>query len=118
MSFIASLTKGTQQYKVDQLRQVHRNFPNRKFVCLGDSTQTDPESYAQLYKDNPDWIKAVFIRKVADVKEITDAIGGGQEERNKPERFEKAFEGVPKNVWHVFDDPKELYEKVEALVGS
>jgi hypothetical protein len=36
--------------------------------------------------------------------------------KNDPARFEKAFKGVPKDVWYVFEDPNELYAKVDALV--
>jgi hypothetical protein len=39
-----------------------------------------------------------------------------EEQKNAPERFEKAFKDVPKDVWYVFEDPQELYAKVDALV--
>lgn len=41
--------------------------------------------------------------------------GQGNEERNKPERFEKAFKDVPRDAWFVFKEPEELYEKIDAL---
>ena len=87
-------------------------------ICIGDSTQSDPEAYAEAYAKHPEWIKAIWIRKAKDVVEITDAIPGqSNEKRNRAERFEKAFRDVPKEVWHVFEDPKELYAKVDALVA-
>jgi hypothetical protein len=36
-------------------------------------------------------------------------------QKNAPERFEDAFEGVPKELWYVFTDPSELYAKIDAL---
>lgn len=36
--------------------------------------------------------------------------------RNSAERFEKAFKGLDKNLWHVFTDPSELAGRVEELV--
>ena len=37
-------------------------------------------------------------------------------EKNKPERFEKAFEGVPRDIWQLFTDPqKDLAEHVKQL---
>ena len=54
------------------------------------------------YRTQPDWIKVIIIRKATDIAEV------GLAEKNEPQRFEKAFEGVPKDVWHVFEDPKEL----------
>jgi len=108
---LTSITQGTQAYKVDRMKKIQTWFPKRKFVCIGDSTQTDPEAYAEMYEKHPDWIKAIFIRKVQDVEEIGADVG----EKIKPERFEKAFKNVPKEVWYVYEDPKELYEKFEAL---
>jgi len=34
---------------------------------------------------------------------------------NAPERFEKAFTGIPKTVWKVFEDGHELMDEVEKL---
>jgi len=36
-------------------------------------------------------------------------------DKNTDARFEKAFSGVPKGVWSVFTDPRELYESVDGL---
>lgn len=38
--------------------------------------------------------------------------------KNHPDRFEKAFKGVPRDVWQLFEDPQELYEAVGGLKGS
>ena len=40
------------------------------------------------------------------------------EEKNKPERFVKAFENVPGGVWKVFENPEELRENVQHLTGN
>ncbi|KAF2104063.1 hypothetical protein NA57DRAFT_62792 [Rhizodiscina lignyota] len=110
--FLASLTQGTQAYKVDRMMKVHKWFPNRKFVCLGDSTQSDPEAYAEMYRRDPSWIGKIFIRKVTGVAEIDET------EKNSDERFEKAFKGVPNDIYYIFEKPEEVYEYVDALVGS
>lgn len=104
--FLTSLTQGTEAYKVDRMDMVHKSFPDRKFLCIGDSTQSDPEAYGDIYRKYPGWVGAIFIRKVEDVEPVNEA------EKNKPERFEKAFKDVPKDVWTVFTDPKELWDKV------
>jgi Uncharacterized conserved protein (DUF2183) len=109
---LTNLTQGTQAYKTDRMEKIHRWFPRRKFVCIGDSTQTDPESYGQLYRKYPGWIGAIFIRKVTGVAEMDES------NKNSPERFEKAFKDVPQEVWYAFDDPSELYEKVDKLVTN
>jgi len=106
---IASLTQNTQAYKGDRIRKIHSWFPHRKFVCLGDSTQTDPEAYGEAARKFPGWIKAVFIRKVSGIA------GMDEEKKNAPERFEKAFDGLDRRLWHVFTDPAELAERVDEL---
>jgi phosphatidate phosphatase APP1 len=107
---VSSVTQGTQAYKVDRMRKIHRWFPHRKIICFGDSTQSDPEAYGQIFRENEGWIAAIFIRKVIGVSEVEM-----DEEKNHPSRFERAFEGVPSNVWYVFEDPKEVYEKLNKL---
>jgi len=37
-----------QDFKVDRMEKIHGWFPQRKFICIGDSTQRDPEAYAQM----------------------------------------------------------------------
>ena len=90
--------------------KIHEWLPKRQVLCVGDSTQSDPEAYGEVYRKYEEWVKGIFIRKVVDV--------GGMEEKNKGERFKKAFEGVPKSVWRVFEEPEELQEAVEALRRS
>jgi Uncharacterized conserved protein (DUF2183) len=108
---LQSLTQGTQAYKVERMEKVHRWLPKRKFICIGDSTQADPESYAEMYKKHPSgWIRAIYIRKVTDVSNM--------EEKNQPERFAKAFEGVPAHVWRVFEKPAELADHLKHLAGE
>jgi len=108
--FLANLTQGTEAYKFDRIEKVHRWFPKRKFVLIGDSTQSDPEAYGEAYRKFGKWIGAIYIRKVTGVE------GMNEEMKNAPERFEKAFDDVPKDVWYVFEDPQELYAQLDTLV--
>lgn len=106
---IASLQHGTQEYKRDRIAKIHAWFPHRKFVCVGDSTQTDPETYGEAARRYPGWIKAVFIRKVKGVA------GMDEEGRNAAERFERAFGGLERRLWWVFEEPGDVAERVEEL---
>ncbi|KAF2143503.1 uncharacterized protein K452DRAFT_286331 [Aplosporella prunicola CBS 121167] len=108
--FLTSLTAGTRKYKTTRMRTIQAHFPKRRFLCIGDSTQSDPEAYGDMYRAFPGWIGVIFIRRVTGVAEMNEAT------KNAPERFERAFEGVPREAWVVFDDPAELYERVEELV--
>lgn len=110
--FLANLTQGTEAYKLDRIDKLHAWFPKRKFILIGDSTQSDPEAYAAAYRKHEAWIAAIFIRKVVGVAEMDEGT------KNAGERFVQAFRGVPRSVWYVFEDPAELYEKVEALVAA
>ncbi|KAL9116813.1 MAG: hypothetical protein Q9187_006658 [Circinaria calcarea] len=108
---LASLTQGTQEYKSSRVEKVHAWLPRRKVLCVGDSTQSDPEAYGDMYRRfGGGWIRKIFIRKAVGV-------AGVGEEKNARERFEKAFRGVPAEVWKVFEEPAELYEEVEGLKG-
>ncbi|KAF2816108.1 actin filament organization protein-like protein App1-like protein [Mytilinidion resinicola] len=109
---LTDLTQGTQAYKTDRIEKIHGWLPTRKFVCLGDNTQTDPESYAEMYRKYPGWIGAIYIRKVTGVAEMDES------KKNSSERFEKAFKDVPQDVWYVFEDANELYAKVDTLVSA
>ncbi|KAK8233459.1 actin filament organization protein-like protein App1-like protein [Phyllosticta capitalensis] len=109
-AFVLALTKEPEKYKCDKMRELHRNFPSRAFVCIGDSTQRDPEAYAQMAREFPHWVRAIFIRRVTGP--------GNDESKTGPDRFEKAFKGLDRGLWHVFDDPTELYARVDALVAG
>ena len=104
---LQTLTQGVEAFKLSRIEKIHAWLPKRRVLCVGDSTQSDPEAYGEAYRRWPGWVKAVFIRKVTDV--------GGMEEKNLPERFEKAFEGVPRSAWRVFEDTRELEQAVEGL---
>ncbi|RAL09527.1 uncharacterized protein BO97DRAFT_472387 [Aspergillus homomorphus CBS 101889] len=92
---VKSFTVNTMEYKVDRAEKIHGWFPQREVLCIGDSTQKDPEAYAELYKRHPDWVRAIWIRKVTDVPHL--------EEQNSPGRFEAAFDGVPDHKWKPAD---------------
>jgi phosphatidate phosphatase APP1 len=52
-------------HKLGMIRKVLDVNPQLPFVLIGDSGQQDPEIYAQVVRDNPGRIKAVYIRDVS-----------------------------------------------------
>ena len=52
----------------------------------------------------------ILIRKATDVAEF------GIDEKNEPERFERAFRDIPRDSWHVFEDPTECAQIVKDAV--
>ena len=127
---LSNLTLGTQEYKVDRIVKINNWFPLRHMICIGDSTQTDPETYGEMYTPTsrqlmyfatnfsfryrryPAWVKLILIRKVTDIAAV------GIEEKNEPARFEKAFHDVPKHVWHVFTDALECYPHIKKVLAT
>lgn len=109
---LSNLTLGTEGYKVDRMKKLHGWLPKKKMICIGDSTQSDPESYGEIYRTHPEWIKAIYIRKVTDISAV------GIQEKNTDERFQAAFKDVPTTVWRVFSGPEELYDVVRDLVAA
>lgn len=107
---LSNLTLGVQDYKVDRIDKIHSWVPQRKMICIGDSTQSDAEAYAEIYKKYPGWIRLILIRKVSDI--AASNIGS----KNEPARFEKAFADLPRNVWHVFDTPLECQQIIADVV--
>jgi hypothetical protein len=110
--FFANLTQGTEAYKVDRISKIHEWFPRRKFLLIGDSTQSDPEAYGEAYRKFGKWIGAIYIRRVTGIAGMDEA------HKNGEERFRKAFKDVPDAVWRMFDEPQELYEAVDALTKA
>lgn len=64
------------------------------------------------YRMFPGWVKLILIRKATDVSMF------GLGEKNEPERFDKAFKGVPKEAWHVFEDPNECVSLIEQTIKN
>jgi hypothetical protein len=115
-------------------RKVASWLPNTAWVCFGDSTQSDPEAYAQFYHelvelqktsatapapDTPGTVQTkgprtgrvarIYIRKVVGVNPKLE------ETLNAPERFEKAFANVPRDIWKVFEHGSEIMAEVPKI---
>lgn len=107
---LTNLTLGTQEYKVNRMIKINSWLPKRKIICIGDSAQSDPEAYGEIYNKFPGWVYLILIRKVTDIAAV------GIEEKNEPQRFEKAFKGVAKDAWYVFESPEECYDIIKNVV--
>ena len=53
-------------HKLAMIRKVLDVNPDLPFVLIGDSGQQDPEIYAQVVRENPNRIRAVYIRDVSE----------------------------------------------------
>lgn len=65
-------SSGHHTHKLAMIRKVLDVNPQLPFVLVGDSGQQDPEIYAQVVRENPGRIRAVYIRDVSpDVRDAS-----------------------------------------------
>lgn len=90
-----NLLKSSAKIKTKAIEELITKYPKRRFIFVGDSGEKDPELYAALALKYPSQVIHVFIRNTAG-------------ENSNPERFETAFQALPKNFWTVFSSAEEL----------
>lgn len=94
-----NLLTAPDELKRPAIEALLTTWPERRFVCVGDSGQRDPEMYAGLARKHPEQILRIFIRNVT---------GSSPDD----ERFRRAFTGLPADRWRLFDDPAELKDEL------
>jgi hypothetical protein len=94
-SSFLSLMKSPERYKPPVIQELFRQFPNRRFVLVGDSGEKDPEIYGALARKHPRQVSQILIRDVTD-------------EPPASERYRKAFRDLPDSLWQVFQKPDGL----------
>ena len=52
-------------HKTKMVRNILTHYPALQFILIGDSGQKDPEIYAEIVREFPDRIKAIYIRDVS-----------------------------------------------------
>jgi phosphatidate phosphatase APP1 len=90
-----NLFQSPVKYKPKVIEPILKRFPNRRFILVGDSGESDPEIYGELARKFPVQISRILIREVT-----TDP--------GKKERYAAAFLHVPDKIWKVFDQPAEI----------
>jgi len=58
--------ESTYNHKVETISLMMQNFPNKKFILIGDSGEKDPEVYGYLLENYKNQIKSIYIRNVTD----------------------------------------------------
>jgi hypothetical protein len=81
--------------KLRHARALLERFPRRRFILVGDSGESDPQIYAQLFRDFPRQIEKICIRNVTGDSPISS-------------RWTKTFRLIPPTRWQVFTHPDEL----------
>jgi phosphatidate phosphatase APP1 len=108
---LMSLFADPMESKISKISGIIDKYPNRTFVLVGDTGEKDPEVYGALCRAYPDRIDRVCLRDVtSQLSEDVIAKLNKKEEKKKsgvvfgPGRFDKAFDGVPKEKWSLFTD--------------
>ncbi|ADU36022.1 phosphatidate phosphatase App1 family protein [Variovorax paradoxus] len=86
-----TLIPGAEDSRAHKLGVIDRlltEFPQRRFVLVGDSGEADPEIYAQVYRAHPQRIDSIVIRDVTDEGRLSD-------------RYRATFEGIDAVLWHI-----------------
>ena len=94
-STVLALLGDPEAFKLKLIRPLFQQFPQRRFLLVGDSGERDPEIYGQIAREFPKQLQAIFIRDVTD-------------EKRASERYKRAFREVPDSSWVVFKSPHEL----------
>jgi phosphatidate phosphatase APP1 len=82
------------EYKTNTIEGILNLYPQRKFVLVGDSTESDPQVYSFIAKNYPQQIIKILIRNAPQGHDLQE--------------IESAFAGLNKELWQVFSQPEEL----------
>jgi hypothetical protein len=94
-SSLFDLVGSPDELKWRAIEPLLKAWPRRRFICVGDSGERDPEIFAALAREYPEQITRIHIRSVDG--DTADA-----------PRFQQAFAGVPRERWSVFRTADEL----------
>ena len=81
----------SRAHKLAAIGRLMEDFPERRFLLVGDSGELDPEIYGEVARTRPERVEGVVIRDVT------------AEGRDAP-RYSSAFEGVDPARWHILKD--------------
>jgi len=82
---------GTRVHKLAVIEKLMADFPQRRFLLIGDSGETDPEIYAEVLRTHPLQVEAVLIRDVSD-------------ENRASARYRKTFGDLDAARWFILSE--------------
>ena len=104
-----NLLKAPDTFKVDTIAQMICSYPFRRYVCVGDSGELDPESYAQIYQIFPQNIVHIFIRDICATGECLPTC---------QERYKRVFADVPAHRWTILKDANQIETDIAKLLAD
>lgn len=101
---VKKILASQNEYKLNAIRPILRDFPERRFVLIGDSGEQDPEIYGELAREYPNQVVGIFIRNVTD-------------ESAQHVRIQDAFQDVAAEKWKLFDHATDIEGPVQAMAA-
>ena len=83
--------KPSMKYKILTITKLMKQFPERDFILIGDSSEHDPEVYAHVLKEFKAQVKKIYIRKVPE-SDLSE------------ERFKQAYIGLDQSKLALFSE--------------
>lgn len=128
---LASFLRGVKEHKLEQLQKLYSTFPRRSVILLGscslvcpsltcsrkvpaNSAQVDPEVFAEIYRQYPGWVRAIYVRFDGPESLLVPSPHQGATKK----MVENIFKGIPKTVWCIFSKPHEIHERISSLGKS
>ena len=102
---VKKILKSQNEYKLNAIRPILRDFPERRFILIGDSGEQDPEIYGELAREFADQVVGVFIRNVT-------------EESAQHVRIQDAFRDVAAEKWRLFDHAADIDGPLQAMTAK
>lgn len=99
-NIISSLMEPSSSRKKKSLFKIAGDFPEKKFICVGDSGERDWEAYADLAASHPGQVKSIYIRVVPEsLSDVDDSNILSEINRMIEEwsRRQKAMPQIPKS---------------------
>jgi phosphatidate phosphatase APP1 len=81
--------------KAGVIRSLFKQFPERRFLMIGDSGEHDPEIYGAMARRYPHQLAGILIRQLDGT-------------RNSQARYARAFRGVPYDAVRLYRDAADL----------
>lgn len=85
-------SKDRKTFKADTIEMLINQSPRRRFVLLGDSSESDAMIYADIMRRHPSQVIKIIIREVHPEKTVD----------------EQVFAGLPASTWQVFRHASEI----------
>lgn len=90
-----NLWKSPLETKIDVIESIFTDFPQRKFLLVGDTGEKDPEVYGIIARKYPDQVKGIYVRNVTG-------------ETGNEERYAEAWLDVNREICALFNEPCDI----------